>query len=528
MTGNGNATETGGPAGTLGVTLRRWASERPDAEALVFKDRRTTYAALDSTADRVAQRLLRAGVGRGGRVALLAKNSDRFFEILYGAARIGAVLVPINFRLAPPEIAFIVNDARAEILFVDADHAELLGGLADGFETVREVVALEDEIGDWPAFADWCDTADALDPGIAIGPEDVAVQMYTSGTTGHPKGVETTHRNVSALEAAGSSVGPAWHGGDTSLVCMPLFHIAGAGWAFLGLSVGCRNVILPDVVPADILRLIEGEGVTKTFMVPAVIQFMLQEPGVGGRDFSRLELIEYGASPIAQDVLRRALRVFGCRFIQLYGLTETTGAVTWLPPADHDPDGGARMASCGIPWGDVELRIVGPDGTPLPVGEVGEVVCRSTQVMAGYWNRPEATADAIRDGWFHTGDAGRLDEDGYLYIQDRIKDMIISGGENIYPAEIESALFDHPAVADIAIIGVPDPTWGEAPKAVAVLVPGEQLDLLALQSFARERLAGFKVPKSLEIVDALPRNPSGKVLKRVLRERFGQTRPAAR
>jgi acyl-CoA synthetase (AMP-forming)/AMP-acid ligase II len=346
--------------------------------------------------------------------------------------------------------------------------------------------------------------------------------MYTSGTTGRPKGVETTHRNFHTLEVAGSAVGPAWHPGDVSLVCMPLFHIAGAGWALLGLYNGCRNIILPDVVPADILRLIESERVTKTLFVPAVILFLLQEPACATTDFGSLELIEYGASPIAQDVLRRAIEAFGCRFLQLYGLTETTGAVTWLPPEDHDPERGARMASCGKPWGDVELRIVDPAGAALPAGEVGEIVCRTAQVMAGYWNRPEATAAAIRDGWFHTGDAGSVDADGYVYIHDRIKDMIISGGENVYPAEVESALFEHPAIADIAVIGVPDPTWGEVPKAVAVLAPGAHLSLGELQAFARERLAGYKVPKSLEIVDTLPRNPSGKVLKRVLRERFGQ------
>lgn len=515
-----------GESTTVGETLRRWALKTPDAIALSYGARQTTYAELDRRANQVADRLRAAGIDHGSRIAILAKNNDRFLEILFGAARLGAVLVPVNFRLAGPEVLFVVDDAGAEIFFVDPGHADLVRRISDSFATVRQIVALEEADGDWPGFEAWRDAGRPDDPAATVVPGDVAVQMYTSGTTGHPKGVETTHHNIHVLQRSGTASSRPWQPGEVSLVAMPLYHIGGTGFALMGFFQGARNIILPDVVPAEILRLIENERVSRTFIVPAVIQFMLREPSCATTDLSSLKVVDYGASPIAQDVLRRALDVFKCDFNQMYGLTETTGAIVVLPPEDHDPEGGARMASCGRPWGDVELRVVGGDGRDVPTGEVGEVLCRTEQVMRAYWNRPEATADAIDDdGWFRTGDAGYLDSDGYLYIHDRIKDMIISGGENIYPAEVEGALSGHPAIADIAVIGVADPTWREVPMALAVLAPGAALDLADLQVYARERLAGYKVPKRLKIVDSLPRNPSGKILKRVLRAEHGDPAP---
>jgi len=301
---------------------------------------------------------------------------------------------------------------------------------------------------------------------------------------------------------------------------MPQFHIAGTMWGIIGLYAGAEGVVMRDVVPAAILESIQRDRITKAFMVPAVILFLLQQPTCKDTDFSSLELIVYGASPMPMDLLRNAIKALGCGFAQVYGLTETTGAITYLGAEEHTADGSERMKSCGLPIGDVEVAIFDPMDKPVPTGEIGEIVCRTALNMKGYWNKPDATANAIRNGWFHSGDAGYMDADGYVYIYDRVKDMIISGGENIYPAEVESALFGHPAVADVAVIGVPDATWGEQVKAIVVKAPGADVDADALIAYTRERIAHYKAPKSVDFVDALPRNPSGKILKRTLREPY--------
>jgi long-chain acyl-CoA synthetase len=304
---------------------------------------------------------------------------------------------------------------------------------------------------------------------------------------------------------------------------MPMFHIAGAGWSMVGLHWGCLTVVLRDIDPARILQLIPQHRITNAFMVPAVIQFLLMTPGVEDTDFSSLRALVYGASPITDKVLTQAMDVIGCELIQVYGLTETTGAITQLDGADHDPVNRPEvLRSCGRPYPWVEMRIVdAATGVDRPLGEVGELWTRSHQNMAGYWGNPEATAAAITpDGWFRTGDAGYADAEGFIYIHDRVKDMIVSGGENVYPAEVENVLMKHPAVADVAVIGVPDERWGEAVKAIVVPVPGTEAgDALGAEliAFARDRLAGFKLPKSVDYADALPRNPSGKLLKRELR-----------
>jgi long-chain acyl-CoA synthetase len=303
---------------------------------------------------------------------------------------------------------------------------------------------------------------------------------------------------------------------------MPLFHIAGGGWAFAGIYSGCHSVMLREVDPAEILTVMPRYGVTTTIFVPAVLQFLLQMPGVGDVDFSSLESILYGASPISQDVLRRAIQTFRCKFTQAYGLTETTGAIVTLAPEDHDPDGRPELLrAAGKPYPWVELRIVDPQGNDVGDGEVGEIWTRSAQNMKGYWNMPEATAEVILpDGWLRTGDAGYT-KDGYLYLHDRVKDMIVSGGENVYPAEVENVLMSHPDVADAAVVGVPDRTWGEAVKAIVVRAEGSKISEASVIAFARASLAGYKCPKSVDFVAGpLPRNPSGKLLKRVLREPY--------
>jgi long-chain acyl-CoA synthetase len=362
-----------------------------------------------------------------------------------------------------------------------------------------------------------------IDPGTTSAEGDVAFQLYSSGTTGRPKGVMLSNANLFTLMSVAAEM---WELTEDSvvLVAMPLFHIGGGGWATVGQFVGATSVIVREFDPAAVVRLFAEQKITNALLVPAMLQFILMVPGVETADFSSLRTLVYGASPISEDVLARSLRVFKCRFWQAYGLTETVGAVVNLPPEDHDPDGPKkyRLRSCGVPGPGVELRIVDPDTTDtLPIGEVGEIWIRSPQVMIGYWHMPEETEKSITpDGWFRSGDAGYLDEDGYLFLHDRVKDMIVSGGENVYPAEVENVLMAHPAIADVAVIGVPHDKWGETAKAIVVRKPGAEVTEQEIIDFAREQLARFKCPTSVDWVDALPRNPSGKVLKKDLREPY--------
>ncbi|HLX88550.1 MAG TPA: AMP-binding protein, partial [Acidimicrobiales bacterium] len=356
------------------------------------------------------------------------------------------------------------------------------------------------------------------------GPDDVSLQLYTSGTTGLPKGVMLANRNMEVIlrEAAPQCFAIDEH--TVSLVAMPLIHIGGSGWALAGMSRGGISVILRDMDPAALVRLIGAERVTHAFLVPAVLMAVLGVPGIEQADLTSLDTIFYGASPISDDVLVRCLSVFGCRFAQVYGMTETSGAIVRLDAEDHDPEGPRRhlLRAAGKPLSGVELRIVDPaSDADAPVGQVGEVWTRSAYNMLGYWEKPEETAATLSDdGWLRTGDAGYLDDEGYLYLHDRMKDMVVTGGENVYPAEVENVLLAHPAVADAAVIGVPDDRWGETVKAVVVLAPDASLAPEELIAFCRDRLAHYKCPTSVDVVATLPRNPSGKILKRELRDPY--------
>jgi long-chain acyl-CoA synthetase len=351
--------------------------------------------------------------------------------------------------------------------------------------------------------------------------------MYTSGTTGHPKGVQLPHRCFFDLwrhEPNPDMAFNEWTEDDVNLVAMPSFHIGGVGWGILGIRAGARNIVVKEFDPGVTLDMIQSHGITKLFLVPAAMRMVLQHPRARQTDYSSVAFISYGASPIPLDLLREAIEVFQCGFVQLYGMTETTGSATYLPPEDHDTSGNERMRSAGKPFPGVKLKIVDDQGEELPPRQVGEICIASPVNMLGYWNLPEATEKTLVDGYVHTGDAGFLDEDGYVYVHDRVKDMIVSGAENIYPAEVESAIFGHPAVADVAVIGIPDERWGEAVKAVVVLKPGAEADPDGIIGFARERIAGYKLPKSVDFIDELPRNPSGKILKRELRKPYWEGR----
>lgn len=497
---------------TVADIARVFGAERPDAVALIAGERSTTFAEFDARSNQVAQALRAAGVGFGDRVAFIEKNGIEFFEVACALSKLGAVVVPVNWRLAAPEMAHIIDDSGAKVVIV-------------GDEFFGHVEAIEDRLTAtviaigahplWPAFDRWVADHPAEDPCVTTQPDDLAFLMYTSGTTGSPKGVVLTNDNY-FCKATGIAGKWRFDTDSVSLAVMPMFHMAGSGWALVGLCEGARTVVLRDVDPAAILEAVARHGITNMLLVPVVIQRLLETPGVEATDFSALRAIVYGASPITDDVLVRALERFNCDLLQVYGQTETTGSITQLDR--HDPE---LLRSCGKPFPWVEVRIVDDAGRDVPTGTVGELWTRSRQNMRGYWNNPAATAATITpDGWLKTGDAGYLDGEGYVYLHDRVKDMIVSGGENVYPTEVENVLMTHPDVADVAVIGVPDPTWGEAVKAIVVPAahasPGEA-DLIA---YARDRLAGYKLPKSVSFADDLPRTPSGKILKRALREPY--------
>ena len=497
---------------------------RPSDVAMVFSGRETTYDQLDRRASQVANGIIGEGVQPQTRVAVLDKNSDSFFEVMFGSARANTVFVAVNWRLAPAEMAYIINDALTEILFVGEEYFDTVQKIKQDLTTVRKIVALGGSHPEWESYVPWRDRQSADDPCLPIDVHDVALQLYTSGTTGYPKGAQLTTDNLLSLIPAAIREWGDWRSSDVGMVCMPLFHIGGTGWACIAFFAGAKAVIVREIDCNEILRLIPEQKITRIFVVPALLLFLLQTPGVEETDFSSLAQIVYGAAPIPLDLLRASMRTFKCDFAQVYGLTETTGGITYLPPEEHDLEGNPRMRSCGKPPASVELRIIDGAGNDLPVGEVGEIICRTRQNMKGYWNVPEERSRALRGDWLHTGDAGYLDVDGYLYIHDRIKDMIVSGGENIYPAEIESVIFSHPAVADVAVIGVPDDVWGEAVKAVVVPRPDAQVTGDEIIAFTRERIAHYKAPRSVDFMPVLPRNPSGKILKRQLRAPFWEGR----
>jgi long-chain acyl-CoA synthetase len=507
--------------------IRTHAKNLSGKVALVQGDRVQTWQESYQRSCQVAQALKAAGVGNQDRVAFLDKNSIEHFEVFYGCALLNAVSVDVNFRLAAPEVAFIVNDARAKVFIVGPDFVPVLDAIAGDLTHTKKIVV----IGGHPqheSYESWVARYQAVDPGVEPKTGDVAFQLYSSGTTGRPKGVMLTNENFMGILPTSRDL---WmmNANSINLVAMPLFHIGGSGWATAGQYNGCKSIVVREATDvAGLVKLIGQQRITHAFMVPALLAFTLMVPDIDKADFSSLKLIAYGASPISEQVLAASLKTFKCDFVQVYGLTETTGVVTMLSHEDHDVDGPKKhlLRSCGKPSMGIELKIVDETGKQLPAGEVGEIIIRSKQVMKGYWNMAEETAKTIRNGWFYTGDAGYTDKAGYVYIHDRVKDMIVSGGENVYPAEVENALMKHPAVGDVAVIGIPDDRWGEVPLAIVVRKPDVAVTEDDIIAFGRTQLAGFKTPKQVAWADALPRNPSGKILKKDLRAPYweGRTR----
>jgi long-chain acyl-CoA synthetase len=491
----------------IAQVLRDRAAGAPDHVALVDGDGYpTTYGELDQRSSRLAQYLLARGVTSGDRVAHLDRNAPGAAELLLAAAKIGAVLVPLNWRLAEPELRALLEDSQAKLLFFGPAFAEVAQRLSpDGTATVDDADGRPDE-----------------DPNGDGDLDAVVLQLYTSGTTGRPKGVQTTNRNLSNLTAG---LPEFWSVDESSisLVAMPLFHIGGMGWLLVGLTCGATNVLVPEIDPASLLDTMESERVTNAFLVPTVLQMLSGVPGAGERDWSALRSIAYGASSITTTTLKTVLNTFGCPLYQVYGMTETTGAIVQLDASDHDP-GGPRehlLRSAGKPYPWMELEIVDPaTGEALGTDEVGEVRVRGSSVTPGYFDNAEETDAALDpDGWLHTGDGGYLDGEGYLFLTDRIKDMIVTGAENVYPAEVEEVLAQHPQVVEVAVFGLPDDRWGEI--VTAAVVTKQDIDADELIAFARERLAGYKLPRAVHHIDEMPKTATGKVSKKDLREQYG-------
>ena len=507
---------------TCADIVRTHARDKSDATCIVFGDRRISWGEMRDKSARVAQAFLAEGVGAQDHISFIDKNGPEYFEFQFGAAMINAVTVNVNWRLAPPEMLYTINDAEAKVLIVGPDFVEAVEQIEKDLSSVTKIVALGDHPR-WENYEDWCGRQPADDPMAASAPRDICVQLYTSGTTGLPKGVMLMNTNLFSLLP---NVSQSWGFTDpdcVNLVCMPLFHIGGAGWALGGMLNGAVTVLMREFVPNVVLDALVEHHVTTSLFVPAMLGFLAMVPGAADRIYP-VRTINYGAAPITDETLLAAMRTFKCQFNQVYGMTETTGAITQLDAADHDPDGprSGLLRSAGKPYPWVEARVVDLEtGADCTVGGVGELWVRSPQNMLGYWAKPDATAATITaDGWLKTGDAGYLDADGFLFLTDRVKDMIVSGGENVYPAEVENALASHPAIAEVAVIGVPSQRWGETVKAVAVLRPGHLATAPQIIAFAKERLAGYKCPTSVDFTEVLPRNPSGKVLKKDLREPY--------
>ena len=477
-------------------------------------DNYTNVDLLKNVAD-IVEFLRENEVSSGDRIAFLAKNSSEFIELMYASSILEVVMVPINFRLAYEEVKFIIQDSGSKIIIFGEEFKELIEQL-NSDETDLQFSLGISELGKLLKTK----SPSVLDVSLFSNKatNTPLFQMYTSGTTGNPKGALISQKGIMSLIANGmDNLGP-FDPNDVNLVCMPLFHIAGSAWLFFGLASGSKNILLVDINPEKILDIIENSNVATTLMVPAVIQMVVAAAEKNSKVFKNVKNIVFGASPMAVDTLKRAQKIFpNSNFTHVYGMTETTGMFMSLDARELKAN--RRLESCGKCFSNSEIKIVDSNSNEVPARTIGEIICRTDQIMDGYFNREKANNEAIKDGWFYTGDAGYLDEEGYLFIRDRIKDLIITGGENVYPAEVENALMLQPSISDCAVIGVSDPKWGEAVLAL-IVVKEDNLTENELRVALRSHLAGFKIPKIFHVVDSLPRNAGGKITKHVLREKY--------
>ena len=499
-----------------------WAEHTPDGEAITYGQRTWTWAEWNGRVRRAAGALQSLGIGRGDVVAFLDKNHPATVEISLAAGSLGAANAIVNWRLAGDEVDYTINDSGATVVFVGTELMPLIDGLRDKLPRVEHIIEVTPDGVEGDAYEALIAGAAPVSRPDDIDPDDVCLVLYSSGTTGRPKGVMLTHRNM-VRHTFNAHDGWDFEPGDKSMVAMPLFHVGGSSYILFSLHDGVPSVMTREPDAASLAGAIMA-GANRTFLVPAVLAQVLQAGPQAIGLFGKLKTYTYGASPMPLPLLREAMKAWpDTDFIQVYGLTEVAGVATHLMPEAHrDELHPERLVSAGQALPECEIRVVDPVTLEdLPVGEHGEIWLRTPQLMKGYLGKPEETAKVItEDGWFRTGDMGRVDEGGFVFVEDRLKDMIISGGENIYSPEIERVLAEHPAVMEVAIIGVPHEKWGETVKAVVSLKPDTTATEAELIAWCQESLARFKCPTSVDILGALPRNPTGKILKRELRKPY--------
>ncbi len=505
----------------------------PERDCVIFEGKRFSYAQINDRINRLANALLKLGIQKGDRLAILQVNCPQYLESYFAAAKTGAIFVPLNFRAKVDELTYMINHAEANTLFVGERYLDMVNVMRPQLNSVKNYISIDKRSDGFIYYEDLLASASTEEVFTEIEDNDVTILMYTAGTTGRPKGVPLTHNSFSSyvlnnVEPASPEIS------ETNLITVPLYHVAGIQALLAAIYGGRTLVIMRQFDTEEWLRTVEKERATRAMLVPTMLKWVIDHPNFSKYDLSSLKVITYGAAPMPLEVIKKAIELMPqVRFINAFGQTETASTITALGPEDHIITGTEeekekklkRLASSiGRPLPDVEMTIMDEEGNELPPGQVGEIVARGPRVMSGYWKDPEKTAQALtKDGWLRTGDMGYRDEEGYFYLVGRGDDLIIRGGENISPEEIENVLYSHPKIEEAAVIGVPDPEWGQQPRAIVVLKKGETATAEEIIEFCHQKLASFKRPRSVIFVDALPRNPMGKVLKRLLREQYGSS-----
>jgi long-chain acyl-CoA synthetase len=499
----------------------------PNRIASIEDDVEFTFFEFNQRVNRLANAILNLGLGKGDRVAVLYYNGYQYIELYFACAKAGTPIVPLNFRSDSKELTYILNNSEAKLLFFGSLYQNTVEEVKPQTPGVAKLVSIDQKLAGYLFYDDIISDSSPDGPSVIVEEDDMVVLGYTGGTTGLPKGVMTTHRNLIS-SCFNSAVGIRIAPGMVYLNTPPLFHAGDAMAMFAFAFMGATNVTLRTFSPEAVLKTIEKYQVTHGLLVPAMLLAILQYSQVSDFNLKSMECVIYGTAPMPIEPLKKAIKLFQCNFLQVYGATETFVPMSMLLPEDHvlegTPEQIRRMSSAGREVIGMEAKIVDDDDRELPFGEVGEVIVRGDNVMKGYWKLPELTKETLRNGWYHTGDLGKMDEGCYIYIVDRKKDMIISGGENIYPKEIEDVLYQHPEVAEVAVIGIPDEYWGEAIKALVIKKANSSLTEMDLIEHCKEHLPGYKKPRSIEFVETLPRSTAGKVLKHEIRAQYWQDR----